>query len=402
VNLNPFGFLKYLPFIIPAAFFCFGIVPFVAMVFFLIQTRTFQWRVKFLYLATLALELPGVGIRFIISLLFIPLVVIPFILVIITPISLGVFLISLIRGDGWAAANLMSGTVAFSILPFIYLIVGIIWTFFASWGSLVTSFLDFLGWPSSLWITRISLNAYKPSERQREWYDQACNHIKARAVVPFTFPVNVYMLERTDNTIFTIANTMFISQALRTSENGVTLLAGELYWYNSGASRVVKSLRSLSIDIMYLLSKAVGALAPGNIALSIMGGGDATDRYLVNVIVWLMNFALSIAGGGVGVFLLLPFWQLYGRSETYKADAYAADLGYCIELKNYLDTQTRVPIMLPIPYFMSPEPFTELRHDKLNQRCSGTAMPSSTQTILQGLKHITQQLPPKPPQQPQP
>ena len=372
--MNPFGIFKYILILAPAAIFCFGILPLIGIVWFLIATRTFTWRLKFLYFLTIMLELPGVFIRFFICLLFLPVVVIPFYLVAVIPVSIGILIGGLLKGDSWATINLASSQISITLYLLCLLIVGIIWTFMGSWGPPVMSFLNLLGWPSGLWITRLSLGAYAPSQRQREWYGKACDLIKARSHTPFTFPNDVYMLERTDDFITTIGKNMFISQELMRREYFPTLLAAELYWYNSGASRVVLSLRRLSVDVMFLLSRAVGTIAPGNIAAA-LAGGEAIDRYLANVFTWLLNLALAIAGGGVGIFLLLPFWQLYGRSETYKADDFAADLGFCIELKNYLDMKTRVPILLPIPYFMSPEPFTELRHDKLNQRCSGVAMP---------------------------
>src|SRR5262249_27315184 len=108
-----------------------------------------------------------------------------------------------------------------------------------------------------------------------------------------------------------------------------------------------------------------GQYAPGNL-IAALAGGSRADAYAASLIIWIFSGILSFAGGGWGLFLMSPFWALHARDATYKADEYGANLGYKQDIMDYLDKQGMVPIVMPTPYFMSPEPFTELRHDKLS------------------------------------
>jgi hypothetical protein len=221
-----------------------------------------------------------------------------------------------------------------------------------------------MGIPTFAWYTITWLGAYPPTKRQRDWYKEATDQIKARATIPFTIPVVIHMLERTDETILTIGSDLYISQAAMKSPDFAMLLADELYLYNSGESRIIEAMRRLAIGPLHMLARAIGQLAPG----ALMGGmhGDTVDRALPAIAMWIFSGALALAGGGIGLFIFSPLWAIHARGMYLKKDDYAAALGYKEELKSYIDRKVIIPIVYPIPFFLSPEPHTEERHGNLS------------------------------------
>src|SRR5689334_7129916 len=123
------------------------------------------------------------------------------------------------------------------------------------------------------------------------------------------------------------------------------------------------------------MARSVRLIAPGNVIGGLVGATGAADSYLIAAASWIVSALLAFAGGGIGILILSPFYATHARDATYKADAYAASLGYCTELLAYLDMKGIVPIVMPIPYFMSPEPYTETRHDRLSEICQGQTPP---------------------------
>jgi Zn-dependent protease with chaperone function len=87
------------------------------------------------------------------------------------------------------------------------------------------------------------------------------------------------------------------------------------------------------------------------------------DTYIVSVVTWLLNLFLAAAGGGMGLLLLNMPWIWFWRERDYHADAFAAMLGQAQPLIDYLDKHQGFDVATP--YYMSPQPYAELRIDEL-------------------------------------
>jgi hypothetical protein len=127
-----------------------------------------------------------------------------------------------------------------------------------------------------------------------------------------------------------------------------------------------------------LLSSSLGQLAPGIVTFAARVSG--TDGYVASVTTWIINLVLAAADGGMELLLLNMPWRWYWRERDYKADMFAAQLGQAQPLIEYLDKHQGFDVATP--FYMSPQPYTELRIDELakylktpQQRITGKLAP---------------------------
>lgn len=231
---------------------------------------------------------------------------------------------------------------------------------------LVFSVLTYLGLPGGALVTFYSLGARRPSRRERERITGALDELRQH-VSDATWPKNIFVIDELVPRTASIGSTLYVSHALVVdSDENVSpyltaLLAHALGHHSSTDARLTLALRRLVLPPVFYLRSGVEQAAPSAVQLGqAMGRGGGC---LVSGFAGLLALILSLAGGGVGVFLLSPLWQSYWRLRDYEADQFAARAGYADAMIAYLK-QTQV-FDVPVPYTGPAAPYTELRIDRL-------------------------------------
>jgi len=340
--------------------------PVIFLTLFVTKTRGLSRRGKLLYLATLILELPGVGARFVVSAFLAPFILMP-IWVVFCFIFAALALLAVFASRGGttiqqAIAVTLAGVGGiFTVLALLLLAVVVI---SVSWGPLIWSWLNLIGLRGGAFYTPWAMGARKPSEREREAYSQALTLIQANTQQALLAPTSWFVLDKLELEAFTIGTTVYLTRQLLKPHHGsdlIALLSHELGHTNSIDGRLVLALRRLVIPPMYLLSYAVGQAAPGMVSLACATA--SAGNYAAAITTWVLNALLAAGGGGLGIQLLFPLWIGYFRQREYEADDFAAHIGFAHPLIDHLEKNEHFDFA--VPYLMSPQPYIELRIDRL-------------------------------------
>jgi hypothetical protein len=341
-----------------------ALLPPVGLVLFFARTRGLTRKGKFLYAATIFLELPGVGARFVFGGLAAPFLLFPIWLAF-ALIAAITFLVVYVT-----TRNLQSVLHALLGLGVMFQFVGVLLMLLialaVSWGPVIWSYLNLIGLRGGYRATAWSLGARVMSERETQVYMQALTLIRTSAQRNFIAPTHVFVLDGLEERAFTIGTTLYIGRMpLHPAKGGrhlTALLAHELGLINSIDGKLVLALRRLVIPPLYLLSYAMRQIAPGNFSLSFSQGAGG---YVFGVTAWVLTIMLALAGGGIGELVLYPLWVSYWRDSVYRADRWVAECGLAQPLIDYLENHEVFDIA--VPYFFTPQPYVELRIDRLMQ-----------------------------------
>jgi Zn-dependent protease with chaperone function len=341
--------------------------------FLFVRMRGLSAQAKLLYLATLALELPGAVVRFFVFGFLAP--------VLLAPVwTLGFLIFSLVTALTWIGYRIASETPPMTVLAglagmggVLLMIAGTLVALVAFWGGfwpLITSILSLLGiLKGGQRYHRWSTGARTiGTERELPIVLTALAALEAKAG-KLTKPDYFFVLDTDSAEAYTVGNAMYLTRGLihrqgHPEPHLTAMLAHQLGHANSTDARVVLALRRLTITPMYVLSTTLGQLAPGIVTFA--ARVTQSDMYVASVISWLINLCLAASGGGLGLLLLNIPWNWYWRQRDFAADEYAAQLGQARPLVEYLDKHQGFDVATP--YYIAPQPYTELRIDRLLQR----------------------------------
>lgn len=353
-----------------------------------VRRDSLSWKGKFLYYWTLMLELPGVAARFFVFLILAPALLTP-VWVVMNLCFTGVVLVLLIvyrlKGETFPMAVFTSvaGGIGFIIAVILVFLVA----FWAAWGPIITSIFSLLGiLKGGQRYHRWSTGARTIGrERELPLVMSALASLEANAPQPFKKPTYLFVLDTDSADAYSVGNAMYLTRGLihkagYPEPHLMAMLAHQLGHCTSADARLTLALRRLVITPMYFLSSSLGQLAPGMV--SIAARFAEADTYIVSVVTWFLNLFLAAAGGGMGLLLLNIPWTWFWRERDYQADAFAATLGQAQPLIEYLDKHQGFDVATP--YYMSPQPYTELRIDALMQYLK-TPSRSPTSTLTQPL-----------------
>lgn len=323
------------------------------------------WTAIFLYLLTLFLEFPGIGARAIFGFIFAPIALLPvwFLLVLVTFCSslfglTGIAATSnrTVQGAFEAATVAVGGTLGtISVL----LMLGFV--FVVSFGPPIMSILTLFFLPGGFLLTRLGIGARRASRREHEAIRGAITQIVENGPDWMKAPTRWFIVDQNELNAWAIGTTLYITRALVKSPYLAGVLAHVLGHINSSDGRLVLALRRFVFTPVNLLSQATNQIAPGNVSVTFTV--DEPQDYAILGGLWIFYMLLALAGGGLGLHLLNPFWIWYWRSREYEADFFAFQCGMSAPLVEYLEQHEYFDIATP--YFMSPHPYIELRIDNL-------------------------------------
>jgi Zn-dependent protease with chaperone function len=268
-----------------------------------------------LYLATLALELPGAAVRYWLAGL------------------LGLLI-------GWLApveANAVAAPLAIAA------------AFGPSAWSLGAFALPGLG----LWW-RWASGGRQPSEREREAYQDALEQLEDGLGERLRrLPRRFFVLDVEDAQAAVRGDTLLLSRGLLHGAPSLpAVLAHELGHIGSLDGRLTEALNRLALWC------------------DPVGPQDRAEGPSRGLLRGLLRLALWLAGGGLSQLLLRSAWGAYWRQREYAADAFAAELGHGDELADFLEAHALF-FDVPVPFLWAsgePHPPVELRIDRLRGR----------------------------------
>lgn len=267
-----------------------------------------------------------------------------------------------------------------------------------SFGPLLWSVLNLIGLPGGATLTPRILGA-RTIGRHRELpqVQTAIQHLDAvfhQATGQHVKNVhNLFVLDVPVENAFAIGTALYLTQPLVNGRNPnpniYPVLAHQLGHMHYGHERVALALRRLVLPPFHWLAQAVGQVAPGNMtmALASMSSGNS-DAVLGMTILWILQLFFALAGGGIGLFILNPWWSEFWRQKEYEADSFAVLCGQGRDLINYLDGN-RHTMDVATPYFFNPHAYVELRVDAILDQIQPTTPPQPPQR-----QHTTQPLVP--------
>jgi Zn-dependent protease with chaperone function len=216
--------------------------------------------------------------------------------------------------------------------------------------------------PGGATVTKWAMGARRPSQREQELFKQARSVINARNQKEreVILPHNWFVVDKTDLTAFVVGTTLYVTREMLKSPYLPAVLAHELGHINSWDGRLTLILRRLIFPPFHWLAQATLQPAPGTL---VVVGTDPLSTYYYAARVWLLSLALSILGGGFGLWLLSPLWTYFWQYREYIADRYASKLGFAAQLEEFLEQHQHFDAA--VPYYLSSHPYTELRIDYL-------------------------------------
>jgi Zn-dependent protease with chaperone function len=253
--------------------------------------------------------------------------------------------------------------------------------FLGGFGTIIMSILSFFPFvPGGGFLTRLSIGA-RNIGRHRELpvVKDAMKQIlnvqpKIKNVEKF------YVVENSIENAYAIGTALYMTRPLiRNPKSLVPLLAHELGHMHNGDARLTMALRRLVIYPVHFIAQSVGQIAPGNLAVAVTS--NSPERIFSSLALWLFNVALTLAGGGLGLVLLSPFWIRFWRQRDFEADAFAMSCGQGQELVDYLDQNQYFDVA--VPYFFSPYPYVEDRIDAILDLLQAQSQQAHAQSVGQ-------------------
>jgi Zn-dependent protease with chaperone function len=321
-------------------------------------------KAKWLYFATLLLEMPGAFLRYLVLLIFGPFILFPFWLVffffgwlyVMGQPDTGLFMSP--RTEAWVAVMRLG----FWINSLFALILA-----FANIGlSLLTVTGAYVKMMVGNTYTRLSLGARDPSRREREKVLPALEQIEEQAPGSIRAPDYWYVLDSPELNGYAIGSTLYVTRELINSSHLAAVVAHELGHFNSADSRLILANQRFILPFAFLLKQIdQKIIVPGMWIVTGLTQEQYSPRtdYLISLLVLMLSFIFSLMAGGFGLLVLNPLWVWYWRQREYDADHFAAECGMAQPLVDYLEQHQYFDVAQP--FFLSAHPYTELRIDRL-------------------------------------
>lgn len=307
---------------------------------------------KWLFIATLLVELSSVAARLVFFFIFGPILLFPIFLI---PLLFFGFLVAVgVQGPFEALEGVLS--LFLGLNSFIAISI--------AWLPLVYSVMTLVLIPGGFFLTRFALGARETSRREQEAILAALSRVEENAPEDSIGPTRWFVIDDPEPNAYAVGTTVYLTRELIRSPHLAAVMAHELGHINSTDSRLTLALRRLVLPPVYLLSHLSGQSAPGAIlAGAVTEDRDDSSAFLIAGGVVALSILFALAGGGFGLWLLSPFWTWYWREREHEADHFAAECDMANELVEYLEKYQYFDTATP--YFLSTHPYTELRIDRL-------------------------------------
>jgi Zn-dependent protease with chaperone function len=237
-----------------------------------------------------------------------------------------------------------------------------------SFAPLFLSIYSLAFFTSGAFLTRVMLGARDPSRWETERIRLARDYIINTTREKVWAPQAYYIIDSNEDNAFLVGTTLYLSRSIARSDLLPAILAHQYGHLNNGDGKLQLALRRLVLPPFYFVARTFGRVAPG-IVLKGAAGQSVWSLILGGTILFSSGIT-ALIGGGVGLWLLTPFWSAYWRSREFEADAFAHKLGQGDGLIQYLEEREQI-FDVAVPFFISPNPPTEERIDRLKMAEEG-------------------------------
>jgi hypothetical protein len=173
--------------------------------------------------------------------------------------------------------------------------------------------------------------------------------------------------------MYLIGTTLYASSGSFGSKYFQSLLAHELGHNQNSDGATILALRRFVFPVSYLFIRNVRDFSTGRLTAAREGGSPSPTDVFYSMVNGLIFFVLSLAGGGVGAWLLSWSWASYFRERDYLADKFVVACDLKDELLAYLEENRFYDTS--IPFMLNWQPANEQRIDKLQTIGSGEIVP---------------------------
>ena len=236
-----------------------------------------------------------------------------------------------------------------------------------TFGPIVTSVAAFIGYGGGHTATRFALGARELSTRELNQLTEAQSAILSAATASGVTPVKGLsanlVIDSPLEYMYLVGTTLYVSSGSFGSKYFQSMLAHELGHNQNGDGATILALRRLVFPAAYLFIRNVRDFSTGRLAPTREGGTVSSVDTFYSMVNGLIFFGLSLAGGGVGTWLLSWPWAAYFRERDYLADKFVVACGLKEELLAYLEENRFYDTS--VPYMLNWQPANEQRIDKL-------------------------------------
>jgi Zn-dependent protease with chaperone function len=231
-----------------------------------------------------------------------------------------------------------------------------------SFAPLALSIYSLAFFTNGAFFTRILLGARDPSRREVERIRQARDSVMNNAPQDTRAPQAYYVMDSAEDNAFVVGTTLYLDRSLINSPHLTAVLAHQIGHLNNNDGKLQLALRRLVLPPFYYVARSFGRVAPG-IVLKGVAKQSAWSILLGGAVLFTSGIT-ALVGGGVGLWLLTPFWSSYWRNREFEADSFAQKVGQGSALIQYLEEREQI-FDVAVPFFISPNPPTEERIDRL-------------------------------------
>lgn len=226
------------------------------------------------------------------------------------------------------------------------------------------------------WKTRVG--GREPSTRERQAYNDAMLMLEQQAPGQLRMPKDWFVLDTPEPEAAVCGQSLMLSRPMLESPYLPAVLAHELGHLAGWDARITAAINRL---IIHPLKEPRPDQERYEKQTAMMMGSDPVSQTIVvmSIFTSIARVALRWCRGGLGLWLLKPFWGRLWRDNEYEADQYAATLGQGDELADFLEINS-LAFDQPVPFtWLSAvtHPPTELRVDRLRAHAR-VARPPST------------------------
>lgn len=214
------------------------------------------------------------------------------------------------------------------------------------------------------WRTRVG--GREPSTRERSAYNDAMLMLEQQAPEQLRTPKDWFVLDLPEPEAAVCGQSLMLTSGMLKSPYLPAALAHELGHLAGWDARLTAAINRL---IIHPLKEPRPDQERYEKQSAIMMGDDPVTQtvVVVGMISSIIRGALRWCRGGLGLWLLKPFWGRHWREMEYQADQYAAMLGQGDELADFLEINS-LAFDQPVPFtWMAAvtHPPSELRIDRL-------------------------------------
>ncbi len=253
-----------------------------------------------------------------------------------------------------------------------------------------------VGFVGTGWWWRTRVGGRGPSQREQIAYQQAVQLLQGHAGHELRLPTDWFVLDLPEPEAAVCGQTLMLSTGMLENRHLAAVLAHELGHIATWDARITAAINRLVIHPLRerhpdqeRYQQQTGVL--------LVDDQITQTFFVIALLAWAIRTSLKWCRGGIGLWILRPFWGRQWRTSEYQADQYAAALGQADDLADFLETHS-LAYDQPVPFTWltaHTHPPAEHRIDKLRNHTPaptvgnlGRPTPQSPHGELPGLERI--------------